>query len=308
MAGVPGPPTYADAYLIDAGVCLLAASNGQVRLTEATGTYSCFPSPLQCRSAAALGREHPTSMTSPVTARRPSRVRFACWHTMHRASSSSSALSLSPPHPGDPRCGSCTPTVAFGFPNCAFCPTVQDTPCGEGASPPRGFCDEFVGCICYSPFARDAAGNCVSCAADFYGPTCSACPDCGTHGTCDGSGTNGGSGTCDCSDGWSGPLCATPPPATPSPAPPAPNGGAIAAGVVVGALGAAVLGVFVYARFFGGGPAVSRAWEASLQTARGVWGSVTGGAAGSSVERASLLQPKAAAERLAPATGGGGPN
>ena len=44
--------------------------------------------------------------------------------------------------------------------------------------------------------------QCNLCDAGFWGPNCTACPSCGTHGACDGSGTTSGTGTCRCATGW----------------------------------------------------------------------------------------------------------
>jgi hypothetical protein len=74
------------------------------------------------------------------------------------------------------------------------------------------------------------------------------------------------------------------------------DGGAIAAGVIFGLLGAAALGVFVYARFFGGGPRVAAAWSAVKGAAGKGAAAVTGAFSGgnSKAERASLMRAPAA--------------
>lgn len=135
---------------------------------------------------------------------------------------------------------------------------------------------------------------CQTCADGFWGSSCSACPACGANGACSGNGTKGGSGACICANGWTGPLCTVPPPSSSSSSsgtPPA-DAGAIAAGVIFGVLGAAAIGVFVYARFFGGGPAVAAAWAATVRTLSFGTGS------SAKLERTSLMSSGAAATRL----------
>jgi hypothetical protein len=90
------------------------------------------------------------------------------------------------------------------------------------------------------------------------------------------------------------------------------DGGAIAAGVIFGLLGAAIIGVIVYAKFFGGGPAVAAAWASMKSATAKATGVATGWMGTSKVERTSLLRPAAAgsaatAARFAPIGGAADP-
>ena len=229
VAGEPRLPTFSDAYLIDPGVCLLAPSNGKVRRMRGWGCpsrgHATPPRSLGSRSPV----ETPVLLGAPtlpppllsgvrwpdrrLAQPRRSRLRVRRRVSRQEKTCRDCAVMCSDPPPpplcaGDALCGSCTPTVAYGFPDCRLCPSDEGTPCGGGASPPRGFCDETIGCVCISPFERDAvAGSCASCAQGFWGATCAACPSCGLRGSCNGSGTGGGSGQCDCSTGWTGAAC-----------------------------------------------------------------------------------------------------
>lgn len=162
-------------------------------------------------------------------------------------------------------------------------------------------------------------GPCDACKAGFWGTGCSECAPCDpAGGTCSGSGTTGGDGTCQCKDGYFGADCSqntysatatrsrapgsptkSPyPTATPTFVPPAPAaglsaGGAAAVSLAVLSLGAAG-GLFVFAKFFGGGPALA----AAAGKVTGIFSSSAGGGGGSgaassyssrSVERTSLL-------------------
>ena len=81
--GMPSTPVYSDAYLIDAGVCLLAPSTGKVRrMVDGEGRLAllnplnrCFLSFLSCRSAMALLRARPTSTPSRAPATQATEVR-----------------------------------------------------------------------------------------------------------------------------------------------------------------------------------------------------------------------------------------
>jgi hypothetical protein len=199
---------------------------------------------------------------------------------------------------GDPYCGSCSVSTAYGtFPNCQLCPTMFGTPCGNGED--RGECDASSGCKCNTAlhFKAGKTGNCDSCETGYWGLSCSACPPCSSNGQCDGSGTGSGSGQCVCAAGWTGTLCDKA----------AVDGGAIAAGVIFGLLGAAAIGVFVYARFFGGAPKVAAAWAATTGAAASALSAVTTRFGGERAERSALLRtsPATSSARFTPIGAGG---
>ena len=170
----------------------------------------------------------------------------------------------------DTSCTNCLP--GFWGPMCTPCANCgQHGSCvGSGSNiavPNEGQCacrQGWGGTYCGACATGWGGVSCETCALGFWGAACSACPACGPNGACSGNGTRTGTGTCTCSGGWTGPLCTTPPPTSAAgPSSPPVDGGAVAAGVIFGVLGAAGVGVFVYARFFGGGPAVASAWAAT---------------------------------------------
>ena len=261
-AGVPTGETFSDVWSVDASVCLLSPTG-------------------------AICSGHGTADLSSVSC-----VCDAAWQ-------------------GDDRCGTCTLGL-FG-PTCgSSCPSGNGF-CNSGSG--WGVCDPVQGCTCSGQRANGPAGACDACLPSYYGVACAACPNCDpvhtVGGVCDGSGTNGGTGRCVCRDGYLPPLCSAPAPSpSPSGAPAADSASASAAAVSPGAAAAASLfaialaaagGVFVYGRFFGGGPRLASLWD-SLSASVGRAATKVGNG---SLERTSLLgaarvpvSPEAAAGRF----------
>jgi len=104
--------------------------------------------------------------------------------------------------------GLCTCDFGYKQASCnVLCPNSGGLLCGG-----HGTCNTLTGSCapCATGFAENftapapAAGACIACAANRYGPSCLACPAC-VHGTCD-SGVLG-TGTCKCNLGYYGTLC-----------------------------------------------------------------------------------------------------
>ena len=180
---------------------------------------------------------------------------------------------------GDDRCGSCTVGQAYNpAAGCLECPVAfGGGPCNDENG--WGVCDPVAGCVC--SFNHRGA-NCGQCAVGHYGSVCAACAACDpVGGVCDGSGTSIGFGACLCNDGYMGDDCSQliPPPPAAKAAGLSPGGAAAVSLLVIGI--AAGAGLFVFVKFFGGGPALA----AAAAKARALVPSV--GMSGS--ERAGLL-------------------
>jgi hypothetical protein len=155
-------------------------------------------------------------------------------------------------------------------------------------------CDNTGG-TCDGSGSRSGSGQCLCnvgftgitcslCKNGYFGSSCTACSTCDSKGgICDGSGSRSGSGKCICNEGYTGVDCSQLIPPSSNAAASSQSAG-VAAGVSFGVLASLGAALYVYSKYFGGGTKISKAIT-SLRMSVGGSGSTSGIG-----ERASILR------------------